>query len=180
MTRTPIIQNIRIAVSACLLGERVRYDGDTKPHAWVRDELSRLAELVPVCPETELGMSVPREPVDLIGDPAAPRMIGVKSGKDWTELMNAWCGQRIAELLDEGLDGFVLKSRSPSCGIGSTPVYPECNADPTYGNGIFALALREMCPDLPIVEDEDLDDTAERDTFLERARAHAKQRLDQV
>ncbi len=176
MAHTPLI---RIAVSACLLGERVRYDGDTKPHVWVRDDLSRLAELVPLCPETDLGMGVPREPVDLIGDPAAPRMVGVKSGEDWTERMNAWCRRRIVELMAEGLDGIVLKSRSPSCGVDSTPVYPERNADPSYGNGLFALALREMCPDLSIIEDEGLDDTTARDAFLERARTHAKHRLNQ-
>jgi uncharacterized protein YbbK (DUF523 family) len=168
--------NIRIAVSACLLGERVRYDGETKPHAWVRDELSRLAELVPVCPEGELGMDVPREPVDLIGDPTAPRMVGVTSSEDWTERMNAWCGGRIAELVAEGLDGVVLKSRSPSCGIGSTPVYPEPGAEPRLGDGLFALALRMTCPDLAITEDEDLDDPDKRAAFLECVKNAANRR----
>ncbi|MBU1072400.1 DUF523 domain-containing protein, partial [bacterium] len=154
MTRTP---DIRIGVSACLLGERIRYDGDARPHAWVRDVLPRHALIVPVCPESELGMGVPREPVDLLGEPAAPRMVGAASGEDWTVRMNAWCRRRVAELLAEGLDGFVLKSRSPSCGAGSAPVHPAGGGEPPRGEGLFALALRESCPDLPVVEDEDLD-----------------------
>ncbi len=158
----------RICVSACLLGEPVRYDGDTKPHAWVRDELSRVAELVPVCPESDLGMGVPREPVDLHGEPAAPRMIGVESGEDWTGRMVAWCERRVEALLAEGLDGAVLKSRSPSCGVGSTPVKPD-----VVGDGLFALALRAADPELPIVEDEALDDDAGREAFLRRMRERA-------
>ncbi len=176
MTRT---QKIRIGVSACLLGEHVRYDGDTRPHPWVRDELPRHATLVPVCPESELGMGVPREPVDLLGEKAAPRMVGVTSGEDWTDRMNAWCRRRLAELLAEGLDGFVLKSRSPSCGMGSTPVYPERGAEPVDGNGLFVLVLREMCPEWPVVKDEDLDDADGREAFLKRIREHAQRRLNQ-
>ena len=153
----------RVCVSTCLLGERVRYDGDTKPHAWVRDELSRLVNLVPNCPETELGMGVPREPVDLHGSVDAPRMVGVTSGEDWTERMTAWCRRRVEALLAEGLDGAVLKSRSPSCGVGSTAVKPD-----RVGDGLFALALRTADPELPIVEDEDLDEASGREAFLVR------------
>ncbi len=169
---------IRVAVSACLLGERVRYDGDTKPHTWVRDVLSREVTLVPVCPETELGMSVPREPVDLMGDPGAPRMIGVTSGEDWTERMNAWCRRRIAELTAEGLDGIVLKSRSPSCGVGTAALYPEPSAEPLQSDGLFTKVFRETCPDLVIVEDEDLESATDRQDFLAHVQMAAARRCD--
>ncbi|MDO9172836.1 MAG: DUF523 domain-containing protein, partial [bacterium] len=109
---------MKIAVSRCLLGEAVRYDGKSKPCAAVRKLLAARAELVAVCPEVEVGMSVPREAVDLLGAPEAPRMVGAETGADWTARMDAWARGRVADLLEQGIAGAVLKARSPSCGIG--------------------------------------------------------------
>ncbi len=168
---------LRLGVSRCLLGEAIRYDGASKPHPFVVEVLARdpAVELLPVCPETEIGMPTPREPVDLVGDPAAPRMLGVTSRRDWTATLNAWAEARIDELLAGGLDGFILKSRSPSCGHGSTPIYRELGDDPDgapRADGLFALALRNRLPDLPVAEETDLDDPVRREAFLAAARRH--------
>ncbi len=172
--------DIRIAVSACLLGENVRYDGKLKACTAVTDVLSSRAELVPVCPETGVGMPVPREPVDLFGDAAAPRMIGVDSGEDWTDRVNAWVRDTLARLLADGLDGVVLKARSPSCGVGTAALHAERGAEPTRADGLLALALRSDHPEVPVVEDEDLVDEAAVERFLVAAdRCRARREGDQ-
>lgn len=145
-----------IAVSACLLGQNVRYDGKPKACAQVRDELARLADLIALCPETGVGMPVPREPVDLLGDPACPRMVGVTSGQDWTDRVNAWVEAALDRVQAAGVSGFVLKARSPSCGVGTAAVYPQAGAKPVTGDGLLAAAIRRRFPHLPLCEDEDL------------------------
>ncbi len=164
---------LKIAVSRCLLGEAVRFDGNSKPCAAVRELLAARAELVGVCPEVEVGMPVPREPVDLFGDPSGTRMIGARTGEDWTRRLDAWARERINDLLDQGIAGAVLKARSPSCGVGDAPVHPAGSGDPVAGDGLFALALRRAAPGLPIARDEDLGEEAGVEEFLARARAYA-------
>lgn len=164
---------MRIAVSRCLLGEAVRYDGKSKPCAAVRELLAARAELVAVCPEVEVGMTVPREAVDLVGAPEAPRMVGAETGQDWTARMDAWARGRVADLLAQGIAGAVLKARSPSCGIGDAAVAREAGGIPVPGDGLFVLALRRAAPGMPLVRDEDLVSAAEVEDFLERARSHA-------
>ena len=133
----------RVGVSACLIGREVRYDGG---HRWTPDvaALADVAELVPVCPEDEVGMGTPREPIHITRD---GRLLGVESGTDHTYAMNAWAAQRLTGLAD--LDGYVLKARSPSCGL--------VGAASTGGRGIFAQRLTETYPDLPVTDEEHLD-----------------------
>jgi uncharacterized protein YbbK (DUF523 family) len=164
---------IRIGVSACLLGEAVRYDGQSKPCAAVRELLAARAELVGICPEVEVGMAVPREAVDLFGEPETPRMVGAATGEDWTARMNAWARGRVADLLAQGIAGAVLKARSPSCGIGDAAVHREAGGIPMPGDGLFALVLRRAAPGMPVVRDEDLVSENEVENFLERARSYA-------
>ncbi|MBK8167409.1 MAG: DUF523 domain-containing protein [bacterium] len=147
----------RVAVSACLLGQPVRYDGQLKACVMVCDELARAAELVPLCPETGAGMPVPREPVDLYGTPAAPRMLGTHTGQDWTERVEAWIEAALDRCRDAGVAGFVLKARSPSCGVGTAARYTEPGAAPEPADGLLAAAIRRRFPQLPMVEDEGLD-----------------------
>src|ERR1041385_3807221 len=111
MTQPPDLP-IRLGISTCLLGDRVRYDGGHKRDEFIVDVLGKQGEWVPVCPELEVGMGVPREPVRLVGDPAAPRMVGVKSGDDWTARMREWCERRAQELAALRLSGYVFKARS--------------------------------------------------------------------
>lgn len=145
-----------IAVSACLLGQNVRYDGKPKACALVRDELARHAELIPLCPETGVGMPVPREAVDLLGDPADPRMVGVTSGQDWTDRVNVWVEAALDRVQAAGVSAFVLKARSPSCGVGTAAVYPQPGAEAVNGDGLLAAAIRRRFPHLLMVEDEGL------------------------
>jgi uncharacterized protein YbbK (DUF523 family) len=173
---------LRIGVSACLLGQKVRYDGRHKLDAPLLDELAPFVTFVPVCPEVEVGMGVPREPVRLVrGEHGRTLMIGGDSGADWTERMDALAARRVEELAVVGIAGFVLKARSPSCGLAGVELHDAgapAQAPPAReGVGLFARALLARLPGLPIEEDERLHDERARTAFLERASAYARARL---
>jgi uncharacterized protein YbbK (DUF523 family) len=105
-----------IGISACLLGQAVRYDGGHKLDSLVIETLGRYFEFVAVCPEIGCGMTVPREPMRLEGDPASPRLITTKSRIDKTDQMERWTQACIEELENKNIAGFIFKSKSPSCG----------------------------------------------------------------
>ena len=155
----------RVGISRCLLGEEVRYDGSHKYAAEVIDALAPHVEWVPVCPEVEVGMGVPREPIELVAGPDRVRLIGVNTGADWSGRMEEWARGRIAELARLALAGFVLKSRSPSCGIRDVPVRGK-----GAGRGMFADALLRAMPDLVVEDEQHLGDPATREAFLEAVR----------
>jgi uncharacterized protein YbgA (DUF1722 family)/uncharacterized protein YbbK (DUF523 family) len=160
---------IRVGVSACLLGHEVRYDGGHKRDGYVADTLGRFFELVPVCPEHELGLGVPREAMRLVGDAAAPRLVTQKSGIDHTEPMLSWSRKRAGELAGEGLSGFIFKSRSPSSGMARVKVYPAgSGVAARSGVGLFARIFMERFPLLPVEEEGRLNDPALRENFIER------------
>ncbi len=163
---------LRLGISRCLLGEQVRWDGDHRHDPDLLESVGRKVEWVPVCPEVELGMGVPREPVQLVRDATnRPRMIGRESGRDWTDAMRAWAERRVAELMDEDLDGFVLKRGSPSCGVDRVKLHePNSEVSPT-ARGLFASALIELQPLLPVEEAERLHDPDRLEGFLQRAAA---------
>lgn len=158
----------RIGVSACLLGERVRYDGTEKGDPWIRDVLGRFVTYVPVCPEVEAGFPVPREPIRLEGDPAAPRLVSVETRVDHTARLARWMEGRIRTLERARLCGFIFKSRSPSCGLRRVEVHRERGRPLRRGRGLFARAVTERFPALPAVEEGDLAERAGRDHFVER------------
>src|SRR5512133_3246689 len=108
---------VRIGVSSCLLGQKVRFDGGHKRDAFLVDTFGRHVEWVPVCPEVEVGMGTPREPIRLVRHGAAVRLLGVKSAIDHTQAMRQWAARRADELASEDLDGYILKKDSPSCGM---------------------------------------------------------------
>jgi uncharacterized protein YbbK (DUF523 family) len=118
-------QKIRLGVSACLLGQEVRYDGGHKRDAFLTDTLGPFVEWVPVCPEVEIGLSVPRPPIRLVGDPQTPRLVVEKTGEDLATRMRRWASRRITGLDALGLHGYVLKRSSPSCGLLRVRVYGE-------------------------------------------------------
>lgn len=159
---------IRLGVSACLLGERVRYDGGHKRDAFVADTLGQWFEWVPVCPEVEVGMGIPRPSLHLTGVPTDPRMVETVSGVDWTDRMKAWREPRIEAL---ALDGYVLKSRSPSCGLDV-----ELQESTLRAPGLFVAALLRRWPDLPVEEEWRLHDAAVRDRFVGRVLAYHARR----
>ena len=160
---------IRVGISSCLLGNAVRYDGGDKLDRFLHDTLGRLVRWVPVCPEAEYGLPIPREALRLVGDPADPRLVTSRSGVDHTAGMKIWALQRLEALEREDLRGFVFKSRSPSCGMRQIAVYPRVGGVPVAGgSGIFARAFRERFPRLPVEDDDRLDDPGLRAGFIEK------------
>ena len=122
---------IRLGISSCLMGNPVRYDGGHKLDEFLVRTLGAYVDYVPVCPEVECGMSIPREALRLVGDPAAPGLITVKTKKDYTGQMTNWARRRVCELEAEDLCGFIFKSRSPSSGMERVKVYSADGGMPT-------------------------------------------------
>jgi uncharacterized protein YbgA (DUF1722 family)/uncharacterized protein YbbK (DUF523 family) len=166
----------RIGISSCLLGEKVRFDGGHKRDRFITDVFGTFVEWVPVCPELEVGMGVPRPSVRLVGDPAAPRMIQDKSGRDFADEMNAYSRRRVHELSRLDLSGYILKKDSPSCGMERVRVYPPGagKAAERSGRGLFAAVLLDELPLLPVEEEGRLCDLRLRENFIERVFAYRR------
>ncbi len=161
-------EEIRIGVSACLLGEKVRYDGRHKKHDYVVNTLSRFFTWVPVCPEVEIGLGVPREPVQLLGKPERPRFVATRTGADHTESIYRYARLKAEELAGLDLCGFILKKDSPSCGMERVPVYDENGEGRREGAGVFARALMQRLPLLPVEEEGRLEDPRRQEHFIVR------------
>jgi uncharacterized protein YbgA (DUF1722 family)/uncharacterized protein YbbK (DUF523 family) len=159
---------IRLGVSTCLLGERVRYDGGHKLDRFLVNTLGPFVEWVPVCPEFEVGLGVPRESLRLVGDPEAPRLIAPKSGQDHTERMQTWAQERLEELAAIKLHGFVFKKDSPSSGLFRVRVYDQNGMPQRVGTGIFPREVMRRFPLLPLEEEGRLHDMRLRENFIER------------
>jgi uncharacterized protein YbbK (DUF523 family) len=115
----------RVGISACLLGEAVRYDGGHKRDAVLIDALGRRVEWVAVCPEVEIGLGTPREPIQLVWSGDVTRLRAVATGVDLTERMSQYAGMRVAALAKQNLSGYVFKARSPSCGVKGVKIYDQ-------------------------------------------------------
>jgi uncharacterized protein YbgA (DUF1722 family)/uncharacterized protein YbbK (DUF523 family) len=170
---------IRIGISACLLGEEVRYNGGHKRDAFLTDTFGRYVEWVPVCPEVEMGMGTPRPPIRLErigGTSQSPRLIMPSTGGDYTDAMREYAERRVAELARLDLDGYVLKKDSPSCGMERVKVYHGNGAPSKDGRGLFAGVLLTRLPDLPVEEEGRLNDPALRESFISRVFVHHRWR----
>jgi uncharacterized protein YbgA (DUF1722 family)/uncharacterized protein YbbK (DUF523 family) len=167
---------IRIGVSACLLGEQVRFDGGHKRDGFLTDTLRRFVEFVAVCPEMEIGLGVPRETLRLERDNGGVRLIANKSHLDHTGKMEVYARRRAAGLTRENLSGYVLKKNSPSCGMERVRVYNEAGMPTRDGRGIFAEALLRRWPNLPVEEEGRLNDPHIRENFIERVFAYYRVR----
>ncbi len=161
-------EKIRVGISACLLGEKVRYDGGHKLDHYLKDTLGEYVEWVSVCPEVETGLPVPREAMRLVGDPESPRLVTIKTGIDLTERMQIWSHKRLRELEKKDLCGFVFKSRSPSSGMRFVKVYGLSGVPSNAGAGIFARAFMDMFPLIPVEDEGRLHDPELRENFIER------------
>ncbi len=166
----------RVGVSACLLGQNVRYDGGHKRDPFAAGPLGERVTLVPVCPEVELGMGVPREPVRLERSGRRVRMVGTATGIDHTDAMTRFAERRAAELEALDLSGYVFKKNSPSCGPDGVPIH----GSPRTGRGLFAAALLERMPQLPVVDESELGDRAGQKRFLEKVFAYQRRQLNKV
>lgn len=170
---------ILVGVSTCLLGEEVRWDGGHRIDRYLTDILGDFFQFVPVCPEAELGMGIPREPVHLEGEVETPRMVGNMSGEDWTNRMNRFSRRRVKDLIPEGLSGYVLKRGSPSCGMERVKVTGgKGNMPRKVGQGLFAAELMRRLPLLPVEEEGRLNDPGLRENFI--VRVFAYHRVQQV
>jgi uncharacterized protein YbgA (DUF1722 family)/uncharacterized protein YbbK (DUF523 family) len=169
-------RTLRVGISACLLGEKVRWDGGHKRDAYLVSELGRFVEWLPVCPEVELGMGIPRPSLRLVRDGGELRMRENQSDRDHTRAMRAFVKRRVAELAQQDLCGYVLKKDSPSCGMERVKVHRAGAPAARDGRGLFAQALIEALPSLPVEEEGRLHDAALRENFVERVFAHRRLR----
>ncbi len=163
---------LRLGISACLLGENVRYDGGHKLDRFIVHTLGQYVEWIPVCPETETGMPIPREALHLVGDPESPRLVTIHTKRDYTGQMRAWAQKRLNELSAMGLHGFVFKSKSPSCGLYRVPIHTEAGIPIGFGSGIFAREVMRRFPLLPLEEGRYLHDIPRCGNFIERVLAY--------
>ena len=162
---------IRLGVSTCLLGEEVRHDGGHKRDPFLIETLGDLVEWVPVCPEVELGLGTPREPIHLVRDTSAPdgvRLTSVKTDIDLSSKMRSFSRQRVRALARERLSGFVLKRGSPSCGMERVKVWSGPSPAARDGRGLFAAELMRQYPNLPVEAEGRLHDPGLRESFFDR------------
>jgi uncharacterized protein YbgA (DUF1722 family)/uncharacterized protein YbbK (DUF523 family) len=167
-----IASPIRVGISACLLGEEVRYDGGHKRDSFVTGVLSRFVEFVPVCPEVEAGFATPREAMHLRRANGEIRLVTVTTGRDVTEPMERLVRRRVPALEADHLSGYVLKKSSPSCGMERVKVYEQNGTTASVGRGLFADALIRRFPLLPVEEEGRLNDAELRENFIERVFAY--------
>lgn len=165
---------LRIGISACLLGQEVRFDGGHKRDSFLADALGNYVEWIPVCPEVEIGMGTPREPLRLVRDGERTRMVTTQTGIDYTDRMNQWAWTRVAALARADLDGYVLKRNSPSCGMLDVRVFDDRDRSSPNGQGLFAAVLTERMPLLPVEEEGRLTDPRVRETFVARLVAYRR------
>ncbi len=159
---------IKLGISACLLGENVRYNGGHKLDHFLRETLGKYMEYVPVCPEVEAGFGVPRETMQLVGDVDAPRLVKTKSRTDHTEQMRSWAQKRVKELERENLCGYIFKKDSPSSGLLRVKVYNEKGMPEKKGVGLFAREFVNHFPLIPVEEEGRLHDPQLRENFIEQ------------
>lgn len=165
---------IRIGISACLLGERVRFDGGHKRDAFLMESLGRYVQWVQVCPEIEIGLGTPRDHIRLVHDGSDVHLVAPQTGMDHTSTMTKWARRRVRELASSNLCGFVLKKDSPSCGLHGVRVYDAKGVSERNGRGLFAAALTDGMPLLPIEEEGRLNDPMLRESFIERVFAYKR------
>lgn len=165
MSRTP---PLRIGISRCLLGEEVRFDGGHKRDSFLADTLSRYVEWVPVCPEVEVGLGMPREAMRLVSKVESPRLITIKTGVDHTHAMEHFSRRRVRELETLDLSGYVFKKDSPSCGLERVRIYNQHGMPARTGTGLFARAFLLHFPLIPVEEEGRLNDPILRENFIER------------
>ena len=161
-------RGIKIGISTCLLGERVRWNAGHKLDRFLTDTLGQYVEYVPVCPEVEAGFGVPRESMRLVGDPENPRLITFKTKIDYTDRIRRWARKRVKELGKEDLHGFIFKSDSPSSGMIRVKVFTDKGMPVKKGVGMFAREFISQFPLIPAEDDGRLHDARIRENFIER------------
>ncbi len=162
------MKKIKLGVSACLLGKAVRYDGDHKLDRFLTDTLGQFVEYIPICPEAECGLPIPREEMHLEGDPDSPRLVTNHTRRDLSDRMIRWALKRVVELEKADLNGFIFKSDSPSSGMERVRVHDERGRWIKRAVGMFARVFMEHFPLLPVEDEGRLHDPKLRENFIER------------
>lgn len=158
----------RVGISACLLGDEVRYDGSHRRDAFLVEVLGPRVEWVRVCPEVEIGMGTPRETLHLVRENGRVRMKTTTTALDYTDAMEEWARRRVESLAGEDLSGYVLKKNSPSCGLAGVAITDSSARDREEGRGLFADILIRRFPDLPMEDEGRLSRPEIRDAFVRR------------
>lgn len=159
---------IKIGVSSCLLGNPVRYDGGHKHDRYITDVLGQYFSFIPVCPEVECGLPVPRETMHLAGAPEEPRLVTTRTSIDLTDQMQSFCSKKVRELEKSDIRGFIFKKDSPSSGLYRVKIYGEAGQAQKKGRGLFAAAVANKFPLLPLEEEGRLQDAWLRENFIEK------------
>jgi len=167
---------IRVGISSCLLGRKVRFDSGHKRDRYISDVLGDYFDFIDVCPEVAIGMGTPREAVQLEGNPENPRMVSVKTGADWTAKMNRYSKKQVRLFKQHPVSGYILKSKSPSCGMERVKVYNVKGAPRVPCRGLFAAELMRRLPLLPVEEESRLHDNKIRDNFIVQVFAYDRLR----
>jgi uncharacterized protein YbgA (DUF1722 family)/uncharacterized protein YbbK (DUF523 family) len=160
--------SIKIGVSACVAGERVRFDRTHRRSAYLTETLANHVEFVPICPEIACGMGIPREPLRQVDCAGEIRLIAYESGKDLTGKMTKWAKRVLKGLDKEGICGFVLRVHSPSCAVNKSRIHSTDGTPPTMGPGFFTRLLQEHDPLMPVVSSEALQNAVLRENFIRR------------
>ena len=162
------MERLKLGISACLLGKKVRYDGRDAYDSYLIDLFSPYFQLVPICPETEAGLGIPREPMMLVDNKNSPRLVVIKTGNDVTKKIIAWTQRKLKEKEMEHLGGLILKSKSPSCGLKKVKLFKGKPPPSREGKGLFAQSFQEKFPFIPVEEDTELQQTQQRENFINR------------
>lgn len=179
MTMSEIEKTLRIGISACVLGHEVRFDGGHKLDRYIRDRIGSFADFVPICPEKDIGLGIPRETLRLVHIAGRePALLAPKSQSDHSERMRSYARAKAEELRSLDLCGFIVKKNSPSCGMSRVKVYPAAGVgSPSRdGRGTFTRELMDALPLLPVEEDGRLQDPVLRENFLDRVFAYRRLR----
>jgi len=166
-------------VSRCLLGDRVRYDGEIKYEPVLLDFIQQHFEIIGVCPEVEIGLSTPRPPLQLGGSLQAIKMTGRDDPSiDITEAMQNYCNQRPPQL--NSICAYIFKSRSPSCGIKDIPLFNSQGEILQTIQGVFAHAIIQQYPELPISDENGLASRQQKNIFLDKVNAYHTLKMRQL
>ncbi len=150
-------KRFKVGISACLLGLKYRYDGTSKFNQEIVDALREVVDFIPVCPEVECGLGIPRPPMRLeLGPDAKPRLKVIESGEDKTDELRNWAEFKIEQLCERDIAAFIFKSKSPSCALRSAQLFKDGELVRSDAQGLFTEMLRARLQTMPAAEETEV------------------------
>ncbi len=168
------MEKIKVGISKCLLGEKVRYDGQHKHDRYITGTLGNFFEWVGYCPEADSGLSIPRPAMRLVGTVASHRLLTVNTAEDKTDILQRWIDATIPVIPAEELCGYIFKAKSPSSGMKGVKIYAENGSVAGTGSGLFAERFMQEFPLVPVIDEGRLHDVGLRENFLEHVFVYAR------